>query len=334
MPKAPSTSETREAVLARLKANAAPAPEAPAPAAAAPKPVAPPVPDRIHTYKSDFAEHINEKDATAFSVIAAEADAQGTIQTVVFKERRPFPTAIVAGFLLIILGGGGLYAAYHVVTNRPMTVFAPRVPSLIVADERKELTGSGQELLAGLAAAASEPLAEGDVRVTYTTSATTSPDGTVSMLPQSGGALIAALALPMPDILFRSITSESTVGVIRADDEQHVFFILRVDSFERSFAGMLAWEGNIASDLALLYPEYPAPAPVGASTASTTMPAVSVNSSFADEVFGNRDARALRDSLDRPILVYGFHDKETLIIARNEPAYLTLIERLSVSQGQ
>jgi len=329
MPKAPSTSESREAVLARLKANVGVS----AAEAVAPVATATPVPDRIHTYKSDFAEHIDEKDATAFSVIAAEADAQGTIQTVVFKERRPFPTAIVAGFLLIILGGSGLYAAYHIVTNRPMTVFQPRVPSLIVADERQELTGSGQELLTNLAAAASEILPEGTVRVTYTTTASTSPDGMVSALPQSGGALIAALALPMPDILLRSIQPESTVGIIRAGEEQRPFFILRVDSFERSFAGMLAWEAGIASDLSDLYPEYPAQEPVGTSTASTT-PVVTVNTSFVDEVFGNRDARTLRDSLGRPIVVYGFHDKETLIIARDEAAYLALIERLSVSQGQ
>jgi len=235
--------------------------------------------------------------------------------------------------LLIILGGSGLYAAYHIVTNRPMTVFQPRVPSLIVADERQELTGSGQELLTNLAAAASEILPEGTVRVTYTTTASTSPDGMVSALPQSGGALIAALALPMPDILLRSIQPESTVGIIRAGEEQRPFFILRVDSFERSFAGMLAWEAGIASDLSDLYPEYPAQEPVGTSTASTT-PVVTVNTSFVDEVFGNRDARTLRDSLGRPIVVYGFHDKETLIIARDEAAYLALIERLSVSQGQ
>lgn len=354
IPKAPSTNESREDVLARLRAKAAAAiretevvlPEtAPAPLTppSAPLPVpkaritaplteVPAGPERIHTYKTDFASQSKTRGASKISVLAAEADAVPT-DRVIFKEKKPFPTAIVGGFFLILLGSGALYAAYHFVTNKPMTIFVPHVPSLIAPDERMELTSDGvfTEFLAGVAA----PLPEGKVRIMYTSVSTTTADGRLTTLPQSGGTVVRALSLPMPDILARSIMAESTVGVIHAGTEQRAFFMLRVDSFERSFAGMLDWERKMAPDLEPFYPAYPA----STATSTVSVPEASaiatpIASSFKDELVGNRDVRVMRDSEGRSLMLYGFPDKETVIIARDEAAYTALVERLAASRGQ
>jgi hypothetical protein len=265
-------------------------------------------------------------------VLAAQADA-GRTATVIFKEKKPFPVGAVISVVLLLAGGGILYFAYHTITNQPASFFAPRVPSLIAPDERRELVS--QTLLSELAGVAEEPLPEGRVRVVYTAIATTTESG-IRSVPQNGGALIEALALPMPDILARSIREESTVGIIHAEREQAVFFILRVDSFERSFAGMLEWESRIANDLATIYEPYPVEQE---SVSTTTAPietaiASSLSSSFKDEVVQNRDVRVLRDEQGRALLLYGFRDKETLILARNEASYLALVERMNVSRGQ
>jgi len=327
LPKAPSTGESREAVLARLKTSATALEPAAVPIPV-PKPTAP---ERIHTYKSDFADHIDTKDASAFSVLAAQSDATGE-RTVVLKEKKRFPIALVAGILLVLLGGGSVFAAFFAVTHRVIPLFAPHVPSLVAADAKRELSGEPGALLSELAQIRNEPLAEGAVMVVYTAIASTSSDGAVFGLPQEGGELVKALALPMPDILFRSIQQESTVGIIRAGGEQHAFFILRVDSFERAFAGMLEWEPRIVSDLALLYPAYPLPESSATTTASST-PEALPDLVFTDEITGNRDVRVLRDITGRALLTYGFRDKETLIIARDETAFLELVRRLAASAG-
>lgn len=356
IPKAPSTNETKEDVLARLRAKAeitarenavrlperetpkaAPVAEpvfAPLPKKIAPLSEAPEGPDRLHTYKSDFADHAQTNDASAISVLAAQSDA-GRTARVIFKEKKRFPVGVVAGIVLLVAGGSAIFFAYQSVSNAPVTVFAPRVPSLIASDDRQEL--SGDTLLEELASAATAPLSEGRVRIVFTTTATTSANGVVSKLPSHGGALIKALALPMPDILARSIKDESTVGIIHEGEAQAPFFILRVDSFERSFAGMLEWEQRMNADLALLYPAYPGEV-IQDTSASTTPTEVSVantfNSQFKDEAVQNRDVRILRDEERRVLFLYGFRDKETLIIARDEASYLALIERLNTSRGE
>jgi hypothetical protein len=52
---------------------------------------------------------------------------------------------------------------------------------------------------------------------------------------------------------------------------------------------------------------------------------------FEDVVVANRDVRILRDTRGRSLLLYGYADKETLIIARNEASFAALLTRLSAA---
>jgi hypothetical protein len=51
-------------------------------------------------------------------------------------------------------------------------------------------------------------------------------------------------------------------------------------------------------------------------------------------VVQNRDVRIFRDEEGRTVLLYGFRDKETLIIARDEASYLALVDRMNISRGR
>jgi hypothetical protein len=187
------------------------------------------------------------------------------------------------------------------------------------------------------------------VRVLYLTEASTTPKGPTT-IALSGGRLIGALQLSAPDILLRNIADESTVGIVHKGPESRAFFIIKVLSYERTFAGMLQWESTMASSLSLLYPAYPdtaIAAPVIATTTkvvngkkvvvTTTTPAaptVVTAPHFVDEVASNHDVRALKDGQGRTILLYGYKDKETLVLARDEAAFGELLNRLSATKQQ
>lgn len=343
MSMAPSAESTREAILARLKARAEVRPPAPVAMPAPPPPPPPPAPPKaepFHSYKTDFADRIDTKQASTFSVLAAQADAKPrTVVTTTKTYRRSVrPTTLVA-VLFVALGIGALSFSVFYFLTRPETVAVTEgVPSLIEADETVKLEGvSGTELLLALREVSLEPLVSGNVLVTYTTSASSTTKGLPIELPQPGGALVKALALQAPDILLRNVRPESTVGVVNAGTETKPFFILRVSSFERTFAGMLAWEPVMRSSLSLLYPPYPnAPIveePMATTTATSTIvtppPMRRAPSSFVDAVVRNYDVRILRDADGRSLMLYGYKDKETLIIARDEAAFLELASRLN-----
>lgn len=334
-----------------------PVPPTPPPPPAPPIPLSPKPqaqvqsPSPIHTFKSDFADRIDTKGASTFSVLAAESDAGKKPGK---KVREPFSlnrnvVITVLGMVLILAAGGGAYGVYRYVASKGVVPILGTVPSLVFADERQSIAGEGQKLLEAMAASAEQPLGEGKVRVVYLTQASTTASQQTVDIPLSGGRLVGSLQLSAPDILMRNIGPDSTVGVVHAGSETRAFFILRVLSYERTFAGMLQWERDMRQALNVLYPDYPTslPAPTVVTTtkvvngktitATTTLPGIAptpVAPRFVDEIVANHDTRALKDGEGRTLLIYGYKDKELLVIARDEAAFTELVRRLSATKQQ
>lgn len=345
----PSNDEEREATLARLRQKVeesrkampppppTPAPRPippPPPPPVAPPPPAPERPSPIHTYKSDFSEHIDQKGASSFSVLAAEQDAKPTPAPVA---KRRNTGLVVAAIALIALGGAGIGgAAWYVIRTNTLPGAPISAPSLVFADEQVRLTSSGSDLLSELSALANEPLPEGNVLVVYLVESTTDEKGNTVETPLAGGALIRAMQLPAPDILLRNVTGESTVGVASAGGETRPFFVFEVTSYERTFAGMLAWERTMARDLAVLYPAREAGSllPSATSTAIGTSTPVAPTAAlpqaaFTDAVVANHDVRILRDTAGQSLMLYGYVGKDILVLARDEAAFTALLSRLT-----
>ena len=347
IPAAPSTNEAREEVLARLKSKAPPV--KPTPVSPAPLPPGIPAitktieknvpkPAPIHTYKSDFSQKAKTEQASPLSILAAEQNAQGSAEHIhqLKPQKKNYLPLILGSFALIIAGATSVYFAFTFVIGRPSIIVPAVVPSLIFADEHIELRGTGTELQQGLINLSSKERPPGSIAVAYITFASTSAKGTTVMLPADGGALISSLGLSAPDILLRNIDPSSTVGVVHAGNETRPFFILRVASFERTFAGMLVWEATMRRDLESFYPAYPVETvAIGTTTASST-PRVETpfRVSFIDDVVDNHDVRVLYDQNGQALILYGYRDKETLIIARDENAFSELLKRLASTRSK
>lgn len=319
-----------------------------------PKPVVPEGPSPLHTYSSDFSDRIDTNKASTFSVLAAQSDSE-TTPVNKMDEKKDSPSRrniliIASGFLLLIIAGGASYAAYRYVAQKTYVPFIQTVPSLIFADERVPLSSEGRELQNALVSSLSTPLPSGKVRIFYLTQASSTPARGAFTVTLPGGALLGALQLPAPDILLRNIAPESTIGAVSAGTETRAFFILRVLSYERTFAGMLSWEPTMAESLAIFYPSYelpPPPPPTIATTTiivkgkrvvATTTTQASVRTytapRFVDEIASNHNVRALKDMNGKTILLYGYKEKDTLLITRDEAAFAELINRLSATKQQ
>jgi hypothetical protein len=303
-----------------------------------PLPVPPvPIPENLHTYTSDFADRIDQKSASTFSVLAAQGDTAARPATPLpALKKRSSLLPITAGIILILIGGTAAFGAYEFIARPSGAQPASSVPSLIVPDETTEVLGEGSALMQSIANIAAQPSVDGTVIVTYVTSASTTPLG-LARIPQPGGTLIGKLGMNAPDILLRNIDESSTVGVVDGGSETHPFFIFKVTSYERTFAGMLAWEQTIGTDLSLFYPAYADTAPTLTGATSTSVlktkaaapPIPATPPHFVDAIVANHDVRILKDTSGRSILLYGYVDKQTLVITRNEASFAILIGRLA-----
>jgi len=297
-------------------------------------------PSPLHTYQIDFAEHVKKTNASPLSVLAAERDAKRP--ELPLQALRPSHTGrlLLLRALLLVLGAGGSYATYRYLAPEAVTMFSQQVTSLVFADEQQELSGSGKTLQNAVVASVADPLSLDAIRILYI--ATSTPEA-VTRQPASGKEFIEALDVSAPDILIRNSYPESTFGVIHAGEGTYPFFILKVSSFESTFRGMLDWENTIAEDLALFYPPYPKE-PVSVS-ATTTEPIATTTEvvieeppvaplHFVDQTVANNDVRVLLDAKGRSILLYGYRDKTTLIIARDVSAFTEIVQRLAATRQQ
>jgi hypothetical protein len=278
-------------------------------------------PSPIETYSHDFLRRIKETRASTATILAAEQDsAKGGPKSVENISSRGNILYIIAGIVLLILGGSGGYVTYtrYLAKMQPITL-APVISAPIFVNESEKISGaSASAILQEIKRSVTRSLAPNTVRFLYTDFATT-----------TNNSVFAALQLPAPGILLRNINSASSMaGIVSAGGSQYPFFVLSVSSYGDTFAGMLSWEPAMGRDLSAIFPPFAESYAVQATSTPT------VKLVFRDEIVSNHDVRIYRDREGRSILIYGYWNKKTLIIARNQAAFIEIVERLATARTQ
>lgn len=286
----------------------------------------------LETYSGDFSDQMKKENASPMTVLAAEQDAA------VKKTEEPLPTThsrstvlyTIVGIVLLLAGGSGVYIAYtNYASSLVSNIIAPTISAPISVDEREQVSGVGTTLLQAIVQSNTRGLAPNTIRLLYTNSATTTDN-----------SIFSAIRIPAPDILLRNINANgSMAGIVNVGGtSQSPFFILSVTSYSSTFSGMLSWEPSMPNDLAGLFPTYAENSVMqtASTTATTTIPSPSkkVAIGFRDEVVDNHDIRIYRDAAGRSIILYGYWNQTTLVIARDPSSFDKIINRLATSQAQ
>lgn len=312
------------------------APVAP-PSIPEPKPILPKEEEKpapLKTYSGDFSERVQETHASTATVLAAEQDAASWPASpgvaVQADSTHPNYWLIAAGILLLIAGSVGGYFVYsRYIAMLAPAITAPGIATPIFVDSHEQISGDDNALKQAIKQSASKPLLLNTVRALSLTGA---PDG---------ATVFSSLNVHAPDILLRNINAAgSMAGIVNTNSGQAPFFILSVGSYRATFSGMLSWERTMLTDLGPFFPMHPV-AKATAVSSSTTTPttvatttAILARSGFRDEVVSNHDVRVYRDAEGRSILLYGYWDQATLVIARDPAAFAEILTRLATSRSR
>ncbi|HVB20309.1 MAG TPA: hypothetical protein VNF51_03490 [Candidatus Paceibacterota bacterium] len=281
----------------------------------------------LETYAGDFSDRMKETHASAVTVLAAEQDS-AKIESQISPKEPPHNHILygIVGTMLLIIGVASVYGAhmYYAQTTAPVAL-PPSISAPIFVDDREGIWGSGDVLMQMIKNSVATPIATGSVRLLYMASSTNS--------------VFSNLSLPAPDILLRNIqTSGSMAGVVDVGGVQSPFFILSVTSYSDTFSGMLSWEPMMRRDLITIFPPYPvSTATTTATTTTTIAPAPAFPApltAFTDDTVANHDVRVYRDSEGRSIILYGYWNPTTLVIARDPASFTEIIQRLATSRTQ
>lgn len=225
-----------------------------------------------------------------------------------------------AAIVLVILVaiGGGVGVGYYLIRSFGTNTEAPLsiAPTVVQSDLQipLPLSSSRTALLSSL----TDIVAQSGTGVTHIY-----PVHENTNTPASASEILAVLDPRAPGSFLRSVGEYLTLGAVATPDTRP-FIVLRTTNFDVGFAGMIAWEPYISSDLAPLFG-----APIDrtydpdARTEGNTREA-----SFVDGVVQNQPVRILYNQSGEEGIVYGFIDRNTLIITTTSQAFATVRARI------
>ncbi|MDP2648959.1 MAG: hypothetical protein Q8P19_03615 [bacterium] len=148
-------------------------------------------------------------------------------------------------------------------------------------------------------------------------------DGSIAQRPATFAEFMRAIGAHPPEDLLRALSGDFFFGIHIVDKNAPVL-IVPVLSYQRAFAGMLAWEGALNSDFA------PAFQPLTLQTTGNAGgPALRT---FGDFVMRNYDTRVLRDDSGQIQMYYSFPTQDILVIAESPYSFNEILGRLQAER--
>lgn len=261
----------------------------------------------IRTFQGDVAEALRREEQSLVSIQRAEHLKKSAAQSATAapgerpKSKMESFSLFLGSLVLFVLGTVGVWYAYNEFVRRSATpiMTAPANRFVSVNTEISlDFTATSREILVDALAGAVRGTAVGELRHIK--------------VPFSTSEFLNILESQAPGSLIRALDPLFMFGAFG----ESAFLIIKLVSFENTFAGMLLWEKNLNRDIGPLF-----------STAEL-LRNIPLESVFTDMTDKNKDVRILTLG-SQPVLLYSFFDNNTLIITDSIETFRTLIDRLT-----
>lgn len=329
--------------------------------------------DTIRTYQSDVADSIKDDNVSMIKIALAEKARREQAPTFAdVSQTKRSHVALISVFAAIIIIGGGVAGLYFYMNRSlPPTIsetIAPNEPELLYSEAEALVTANGKNSDQIIRDVRAEMLADLDLgvikRVLLSTGIGTSTRNTTI------SEFLGLIRSRASESLKASFGGQYFAGGYSSKPHD-TFIIIKIDSYELAYPGMLAWEPYMEKDLGAFFPSSVVAAvatttSVGTSTATSTMPITASSSAslatssnadasaasstvasvtiqpvrtvnqptatFADRIIQNKDTRALI-GLDGAIkFLYVFLDRNTLLIVSSERGLKEVQARLTTGR--
>lgn len=249
----------------------------------------------------------------------------------------------IGGSVLLILLGIGAVIGFYILQKKPTVAPPQKVDQTIVAFNTKteiETAGLTRDALILKLNTIRESSAGTQNDVAYVALTKKAESGTVSI---STTELFGILSTSIPASTIRAFGDQFMFGMYSLQRNEP-FLIIKVTSFDNAFAGMLAWEKTLNTDIGAIFSSRSIPitslAPaqnagtVTATTSTSTAPVTKVvnvdaliKTEFEDITIQNKDARVLKNSRGDDIVLYSFLDQNTILITSSQKAFHEILNK-------
>lgn len=292
----------------------------------------------LRTYETDVAEALGQNNVTVAKIAIAEnaqkaTDAAPVVQTTPTTQTPPVVVKVpevisnapivehpvrkntILFFLSVILIAGGGMVGFYLYSKSPLAPAAILIPQkggyrgLLTSNTQKKIfLGSllGKRLEEVLAYEKTQAKLEpGQVLELYFVKGTEAEPFLITP-----AEFLNLSTTQSPESIPSSLADRFMLGFHKTDTSLESFIVFKTNFFQNIFTGMLRWEPIVFDDLKSWF--------TSQATGGTN---------FEDKVIKNKDVRLVRNAEGAVALLYGFLDKETLVIATSEATFLEVLDR-------
>lgn len=262
----------------------------------------------LRTYRGDVEEAVEKKKESVATIALAEKrrrqkrgeETRGLIKKETILQNGLIVFLIIA---LVVTGITSLFLFLYAKSEEQRAVSTFYKKTIIPADQEEKIIFSQGNMSALIREKINSLKEEGEGKI-------------VSLyiyeneIETPATTLISELSPLAPAYLVRSFSGDYMLGALKKG-AWDTFLILKTDSFEIGFSGMLEWEATLPDESALLFGFSPLSQP----------------SAFEDRIIKNKDTRVLRNGSGDVVLIYGFLDRETILIAETPEVWGDILGR-------
>lgn len=269
----------------------------------------------LRTYSSDVAKALKQNQGSVIKIaMAEEKKRRESLQG--FNEQKESKKWLVWIFVFLLLGAITLLSVWYI--NRPKEVVIETKTGLQNSEifvEREKiflLEGGRSTIIQNIDQAKKEMQSQNNqmMNIYMLLGANTSNK------KATFDDLMSYLGNDTPKAFSVSTVKDFMLGIENREGVVSPFFILKADSFEELFPGMINWEDEIVLDTYEIFgiEEY------------------LINDlserSWQDKLVNNKDMRYLYDETGSVVLVYGYAEPETIVLAESQETFDRVLGRL------
>lgn len=281
----------------------------------------------IRTYKSDAEETIQSGHISSINMAVAENKRM--IERIKqngeeIKKTNYNKIILIASVILVFIGilafGIPFLLNINSNSNTPTIVESPK----IITSDIEEKIDIGTINLSRIKTTIKERIVQSATRLGQIKQFTLiENDGTADKAITSE-KFIELMKFNVPGELSRTTRPEYMLGMHNFNGNQK-FLILKTNSYDITFAGMLSWEENLWQDFKEVFE-----LGVGdiVSTNSSSTIGIEVRK-FQDVIFNNKDCRAVKDTSGKIVFLYSIINPNTVVITTSTDTLKEIINRVN-----
>jgi len=264
----------------------------------------------LRTYRGDVEKAIEKKKESVATIALAEKrrrQKRGEPQNKMLKRETILQNGLIVFLIitLVLTGVTSLFIFLYAKSQEQQAISTFYKKTIIPANREENILFSGSETSVLIRQKIDSLAEESEGEIVFIS---VNRDST----PVAADTLIPALSPSAPPYLVRSFGElDYMLGVIRQKVWAPLLFI-KTDSFEIGFSGMLEWESAIKDEFGVIF---------------SFSDSLSPSAVFEDKIIKNKDTRVLKNAGGEIVFVYGFLDKQTILISSNPEAWADILGR-------